>query len=370
MKCTSLILYTVIILISCSNSTNSAEKTLTEELQALVDNAITEYGGATLAVLMPDGQMHNIISGYSHEDKLVNHDMVFSAGSITKMFTAVSILKLVEENKLSLDDEIGQYLPEYPNIDNTITIRQLLNHTGGIFDLVEHETIWSDIFSQPDRMWTPDEVLNTYTNSPYFAKGNDWHYSSTGYILLRMLIENVSLQDLGVYHRENIFDPLEMKNTYLYPFEALPNEVAHGGWDLNNDGQYEDLNTLSMNSFYSMAMGGIFCTAEDLALWTNKLLNEKSIITHESLNQMLTLHSPCPGEEELVEAYGLGIFKYNSQLFNGLTVYGHGGNAPGYAAGCFYLPDSEVSVAMMVNTEHGEAMWIVSEVVEKVLDYL
>jgi CubicO group peptidase (beta-lactamase class C family) len=101
--------------------------------------------------------------------------------------------------------------------------------------------------------------------------------------------------------------------------------------------------------------GGVFSTAEDLAKWSQALFREGRVLSEQSLDQMLAFHSPTPGEP-LVAGYGLGVVRFSPELFNGLEVWGHSGNAPGYAAGCLFLPDYGVSIGIMVNTEAGEAM--------------
>jgi CubicO group peptidase (beta-lactamase class C family) len=118
-----------------------------------------------------------------------------------------------------------------------------------------------------------------------------------------------------------------------------------------------------MTAFYSGAGGGVFCTAEELAIWAKALLKDKSVVSINALTQMLDFYSPCPGEE-LVCGYGLGITQFNPSLFNGLNILGHGGDAPGFAAGSFYLPDYGVCIGIMDNTEEGDAMYIINDLID------
>jgi len=367
----SLILLVAINYLSCSKDSPAEPKqlTFTEKLQKALDDGIVSYNGkgVSVAVIMPDGETWSGVSGLSHANIPITSDMVFSAGSITKMFTAATIIQLAEEGVLSLEDSIFQWLPAYPYVDSTITIRQLLNHTNGIFNITENPEMWNNIFADPTRVWTMEEIINNYNLAPYFPKGTGWHYSNTGYLLLRLIIIEATGSEIATEYRNRFFDPLNLNSTFLAPYETPGATIARGWFDLDGNGTYDEL--LFMTSFYSMAGGGVFCTAQDLANWSHVLFHDKVVISQSNLNQMLTFHSPCPGEE-LVDGYGLGVTKFSLELFNGLQVWGHGGNALGYAAGCFYLPDYDVSLAIMDNTEEGETMWVINDLLDIVTTHL
>jgi D-alanyl-D-alanine carboxypeptidase len=284
------------------------------------------------------------------------------------MFTAGVILKYQEEGKLNLDDSVGMWLPPYEHIDGSITLRQLLNHTSGIYDIVENQELWNDIYADPGRTWDLEEVVQNYVKAPYFEKGNNWHYSNTGYILLRMMIKAISGKSVGDVYREYLIDPVGLKSTCCIPDEPLPERVAHGWLDVTGDNVYDDLPAENMKSFYSMAGGGIFCTAEDLALWIRKLLHEKTVISAASMQEMKEYVFPTPGED-LVERYGLGLLVFNKELTQGMQVTGHGGNPLGYAAGAFYLEEHGVCIGLMDNTEHGVSMPVIEEIMEIIKDH-
>jgi D-alanyl-D-alanine carboxypeptidase len=316
---------------------------------------------------MPDGETWVGASGISNGTTPITSDMLFSAGSITKMFTAATIIQLAEEGVITLEDSLYEWLPSYPHIDSTITIRQLLNHTNGIYNITEHPTIWQTIFADPTKVWNLEEIVATYTLAPYFPKGTDWHYSNTGYLLLRMIIRGATGSEISTEYRTRFFEPFDLDGAFLAPEETLPANTARGWFDLNGDGDYDELPF--MTSFYSMAGGGVFCSAEDLANWSRALLHNRIVLTQSSLDEMLTFHSPCPGEP-LVTGYGLGALNFSPELFNNLEVWGHGGNALGYAAGCLYLPAYGVSIGIMDNTEEGEAMWTINDLISIITEHL
>lgn len=367
-----LILSVAVLSTNCSDDPPIASKpTLAEDLQKALDEGIVKYGGKgiSVAVIMPDGYEWKGVSGVSHGSTKITADMVFGAGSITKNFTAATIMLLAEEGKLSIDDSLHKWLPIIPHIDSSITIRQLLSHTNGIFNITEHPTIWSEIFSNPGKIWEIEEMVRAFTLEPYFPKGTNWHYSNTGYMLLRMIIREASVSQISFEYRNRFFSPLGLTKSYLAVEESPSGEVAHGWIDYNGDGVYDDLNLISMNAFYSGIGGGVFSTAEELALWIKALLKDRVVVSHNSLSQMLDFYSPCP-DEPLAAGYGLGVVRFEPSIFNGVNVIGHSGNAPGYAAGSLYLPDYDVCIGIVDNTEYGDAMLVINDIIEVILNHL
>ena len=344
---------------SCSkDSPVESNPTFSEKLQEALDNGLKSFNGkgVSASVIMPDGETWVGVSGISHGTTAIALDMPFAAGSIAKIFTATTILQLIEEGELTLEDSLYEWLPNYPYIDSTITIGQLLNHTSGLYNFVDNDAFWQAIFSEPSRIWTPEEMILAFNRESVFPKGTDWHYSQTGYNLLRMIITNITGSDIATVNGERFWSPLGLSNTFTSLGAALPTNTAHGWWDLDSDGNYDDFFSWQRTAFASGVGGEVFSTAEDLAKWSRALFHDKSVISQQSLTQMLTFHSPCTGEEFFCAGYGLGVSKFNPQLFNGLEAYGHSGNAPGYAAASVYLPDFDVCIGLTDNTEEGESV--------------
>jgi D-alanyl-D-alanine carboxypeptidase len=352
------------IVLSCSKDRSTQPKpTLGEELQASLDNAIATYGGkgVSLAVILPDGQTWVGTSGISTGSTPISPDMLFSIGSATKTFTSAVILQLADEGVLTLEDSLFEWLPSFHNIDSTITIRQLLNHTNGIFNLTEHPDIWNAIFADLYRQWTIEEVINGYILAAYFPKGTDWHYSNSGYLLLRMIIEEATGGSISSQYRERLFTATGLIGLFTAAEESPTGPVANGWFDIDNDGDYDDFSNVPQTAFYSAIGGGVFATAEDFALWVKAMWHDQLVLSPDYYNQMMDFHSPTPGEP-LVAGYGLGAVWFNPDLFNGLTIYGHAGNPIGYAAGGLYLADYGVCLAILDNTEEGETMPVINEI--------
>jgi D-alanyl-D-alanine carboxypeptidase len=150
--------------------------------------------------------------------------------------------------------------------------------------------------------------------------------------------------------------------------EALLDKIAHGWYDMNKDGVYDDLFLTWSRKAFSSAIGGeVWSNAEDLAKWAKALFHDKTVLKQESIDQMLTFHSPCTGEEFFTSGYGLGVVRINPEIVNGLVAYGHGGNAPGYGAATLYFPEYHFSMGLMDNTEEGES---IGETIKNLLDVL
>jgi D-alanyl-D-alanine carboxypeptidase len=372
----SFLLYLVAMnFMTCSKDSPVESKndpTLAERLQKALDDGLESYNGIGIsaAVIMPDGETWVGVSGVSHGTTAITPDMPFAAGSIAKIFTGSTILQLVQESKISLEDSLYKWLPAYPYIDSTITVRQLLNHTGGIYDFVDNPDYWIAIFAEPSKVWTPEEMILAFNRESVFPKGTDWNYSTTGYALLRMIITKIAGQEISIVNRDRFFIPLALDNTFTSMGEALPANTAHGWWDLDGDGTYDDFFSWPRTAFTSGIAGEVFTTAEDLAKWARALFHDRSVLTQQSLDQMLTFHSPCTGEESMGAGYGLGVVKFNPQLFNGLEALGHSGNAPGYAAASIYLPDYDVCIGFTDNTEEGDAMLTIADLMDIITTHL
>ena len=347
---------------SCSDespSESEQEPTLAEKFQKALDDGLTSFNGkgVSAAVILPDGERWVGVSGISHGTTQITQEMHFAAGSIAKNFTAAIILQLAEEGEITLEDSLYQWRPTYPYIDSTITIRQLLNHTSGLYDFVDNSDFWDTLFEEPSKVWTPEEMILAFNREPIFPKGTDWNYSTTGYALLRMIIMNITESDISTVYKDRLWDPLGLTHTFtLMGNTPLPDNITHGWWDMDGDGIYDDFYSWPRNAFSSCAVGEVWSTAEDLAEWVKALFIDKTVLTLSSIDQMLNLHSPCTGEEYLCAGYGLGVVEFNPQFFNGLKVIGHSGNAPGYAAASLYLPDYNVCIGLVDNTEEGESV--------------
>ena len=341
----------LVMCIICIFVCSCAQETSVEDrMQRVLDKNIAKYevNGVSASVIFPDGRVWNGVSGISHDAVPIETNMVFAIGSVTKNFVAALTLSLVEEGLLSLDDPLSKWLPDYPHIDEKITIRQLLNHTSGIFMFWDNQKIWDDLKMDRNKYWTPEEVLETI-DEPYFDAGEGWRYSNTNYLLLAMIINQATGSNLSTELNDRFYRPLGLSGFYLSQEEALPADLAHVYSDNFEPGEpIRDVTFLPRTSHESITYGssGIFTTAENLALWSHALFNGR-VLEQQSMDEMLTFIKFRPVSN--MRAYGLGVEEFTRDMSYGQRAIGHGGGNIGTTTYMVYLPEQHVSVVVMIN---------------------
>ena len=349
----------------CLLSTSSAcwaKFAIENRMQKVLDKGISKYNvrGASAAVIFPDEKIWTGVSGVSHDTVTIKPDMLFAIGSITKNVVATLTLKLVEENILSLEDPLSKWLPSYTHVDSMITIRQLLNHTSGLYMFWDNQQIWDDLKKDRTKSWSPEDVLS-YIKEPYFAAGNGWRYSNTNYLLLAMIIERATDSNLSTEFRKRFWHPLGIDDAYLSQQEKIPDNQAHVYGDNFNFGESEiDLTFLPRASHESITFGsaGLFTTAEDLARWCHALFEGK-ILQPQSMDEMLQFVKFKPVAN--MRAYGLGVQVYTKSFAHGKEAIGHGGGNIGTTTYMVYLPDYHVSLVVMINAFPNKASDVITK---------
>ena len=291
----------------------------------------------------------------------VDADTVFRIASMTKSFTAMSILRLRDEGKLSLDDPAERYVPEmagmkYPASDAPrITIRHLLSHAEGF----PEDNPWGDrhLADTEEQLSRMLRAGIPFSNAPGIA----YEYSNYGFAILGRIVSNVSKMTYGDYVAANILRPLGMTSTTLEPSEVAANRLAHGyRWE---DEQWKDEPLLANGSFGSM--GGMLTSVRDLSRYVGVFLSawpsrdgpETAPIRRSSLREMQHLWSPAPasvtrdratGAVQLnVGGYGYGLRISQNCSFR--TIVSHGGGLPGFGSVMTWLPDYGIGIVSFGN---------------------
>ena len=277
--------------------------------------------------------------------------MLFNIASIGKNFLAVLIVQLAEEGKLSLDDLIAKWGLSTPDIDQNITIRQLLNHTSGVYDWVAHPRSPFYIpYHSIDykRAWTQAEILAELGGKPYFSPGEGWHYSTTNYNLLKIIAEKVTGTPVSHEIQTRFLQPLGLSHVIIVDQDGqVPPqlEVAHAWFDVNGDGEAEDISGDSQVWISSMSPHMMYASALDLARWSQALY-EGRVVSKTSLAQILDFHHPTPGEPP-VTGYGLGTEEIAVKHI--LQGYGHLGFHYGNMSAMLYIPRLRTSLVVLTN---------------------
>lgn len=261
---------------------------------------------------------------------------VFRIGSITKQFTACAILKLAEENKLSLADNIHKYLPKYPTQRKDITIEHLLTHTSGIKSYTGLPE-WTKEIRKKD--FEPLDLINEFKRKKLdFKPGEKFKYNNSGYFILGYIIEKASGISYEAYIEDNFFKLLGMENSYYGSASDIISNRA-SGYQENNE-QLQNASYLSMTQPYSA--GSLLSTVEDLSIW-NRAVFDLKVINEESMKKA---HTPFLLNNGEPTRYGYGWFI--GERFEKPTIE-HGGGINGFTTSGIYFPDEEIFIAAFSN---------------------
>ncbi len=317
---------------------------IAQELDAFL-NKLTEadvFSGSVL--LAKDGRvLYKKAFGIANKDFNVPNrvDTKFNLGSMNKMFTSVAIAQLVERGKLSFDDPLAKFLPEFPSKEaaEKIKIKHLLTHTSGL------GSYFNDKFFESSRanFRTVDDMMKLAKDEKLqFEPGSRWSYSNTGMLVLGAVIEKVTGQSYFDYIRENIYKPAGMTNSDCYELDRINANLAVGYDKEFTDNGYQFRNNIFLHVMRGGPAGGGYSTVEDLlkfdiALRSNKLVGADSV-------KLLTSAKPEVNSPEY--GYGFGVDTENQ-------VVGHSGGFPGISSILEMYLASGYTVAIMSNYGSG-----------------
>ncbi|OAB47415.1 serine hydrolase domain-containing protein [Paenibacillus antarcticus] len=325
---------------------------ITEKMNAYLEPLAQDhkFSGAILASLHGEVVYSNAFGKANIELSVDNTTKTkFRIASITKTFTAVCILQLVELGQLHLEDPLSKYYPDYTNGDH-ITIHHLLTHTSGIANYTDdpHMLEWA---VHPS---TPEEIMERFSQKELdFSPGEQYKYSNSGYILLGSILEQITGQSYDQYLQEHIFEPLGMKDSRLDRPDYIL-DLRAAGYHLSEEGTL--LNAPFFNSTNAYSAGAIISTVEDLHIWDQALYTNQ-LLGKSSIDQMFT---PFKGEQDYLYGYGWVIQE---------TPYGklvtHTGGIPGFTSILLRFIDCGLCVHVLSNIAQD-----VSEIGKKISDII
>lgn len=279
--------------------------------------------------------------------KSIKSEYRFRIGSVTKTFTATTVLQLVGENRIQLDDPIEKWLPgliQGNGYDgNQITIRQLLNHTSGIAEYLKSKD--ADIMNAK-KTYTAEEIVKIGLSlPPDFSPGKGWLYSNTGYVILGMLIEKITGNSYAEEIEKRIIEPLDLSNTFLPGNSPVIPGKNHARGYMKIDETSELKDMTYYNPSLANSAGDMISNADDLNKFFSFLLGGK-LLKERELKEMLTT-VPIEGKG-VGDGYGLGI--YETKLPNGVSVWGHGGAIPGFTTFVGGVMGGKHTLAVNINS--------------------
>ena len=314
---------------------------LVASLDSIARAAVKDGRAAGISVGVVKGRDTLLLKGYGYAD--LEFDVptpdraIYEIGSVTKQFTASSILLLVQQGKLSLDDKLTKYFPSYPMQGHTITIRRLMDHTSGIKGYTEMASFGP--FSM--RKLARDSLVAMFSKAPFdFAPGDALVYNNSAYFLLGLIIEKVSGKSYADFVKENLFDRLGMSDSRYCSENAIVKRRAHG-YDATPGGGL--VLAAYLDQTWPYAAGSLCSTTGDLIRWT-QALHTGQVLAPAGYAELTT-----PGT--LNDGYQVRYAK-------GLTVtpvaghraIHHGGGINGFLSDLAWFPDDSTVIVALINT--------------------
>ncbi len=325
-----------LIITSCGKDQEvSIEQKIDRQLKAL---SLMGKPGVEVLVKMDSSLLYHKAFGKANlktnEDLKINS--VFDIASISKEFTAISILQLVEQGKLSLQDSLRKFLPNFPTEENVITIENLLSHSTGI---KRHTNLsWAENEANKQFSNSYDVIQFFQKDSLDFKPGEQYSYRNMNYIILGYIIEQVSGRSYEEYIQTNIIDPLDMSETF-FPKDGQSIASKPNGYEVK-DSVFVSARPHSYTQ--SRGPGSIHSTANDLAKWYDGLINHK-IISQASLQQAWSSFKLTnKGESN----YGYGFF--NDEKFGQTSIF-HNGFIFGFSTSDLYFPKDDLLILVFSN---------------------
>ncbi|MGW4160123.1 serine hydrolase domain-containing protein [Streptomyces sp. NPDC004788] len=318
---------------------------LSPAVDAQLDDAIRQVmqeanvPGVMVALSAPGKGQY--IRSFGVADKVTEQQMTpnlyMRIGSETKTFTVTALLELVDQGKLGLDDPIGKYVSDVPNGDR-ITLRELAGMRSGLFNYSADPDFYKAFTSNPDRPFTPHELLDYSFRHPVnFQPNAQFEYCNTNLILLGLVVEKVGGMPLHDFITRNVSRPAGLRHTIFPTDAAFPEPHAHGYTNQTASGQIED--STDWNPSWGWAAGAMISDLQDLRTWA-KVVATGTLLTADTQAQRLrTGPSGIPGT-----GYGLGIFDVQGWI-------GHNGSLPGYESLTIYLPEHQATLVVLLNTD-------------------
>jgi CubicO group peptidase (beta-lactamase class C family) len=335
----------VLMLSSLVVGQTTAPSDLASRLDAIVTKEYPNAGEPGMsAIVVADGNPV-LRKGYglanTETGAKVTPDMIFRIGSVTKQFTAVAVLQLVQQGKVKLDDPITKYVSDFETRGKTITIEHLLTHTSGI----PSYTAIPNFEEIRVRKMSPRQIVALVDAQPLeFEPGSQFKYSNTGYVLLGMVIEKASGMSYADYMLEHVFKPAGMKDT-RYGRNDFPTDRHARGYEASQSG-FKDAPPLDMSQPFSA--GAIESTVDDLWSWTRSL-SEGRVVDPRLLERAWTPYTLPGGKSD----YGYGWFVTPDRDAPHERWISHGGGINGFKSSALWLPERKVFVAVLSNALGG-----------------
>ena len=337
MKKTALFLFTFVFFIACNTSQSQVQQRISKAniiaVQFLADQQIP---GMAISVSHKGALIWSKGFGYADvktKKKATPNTTQFRVASISKTLTALAMVKLVDDQKLNFNNSLYDYVPDFPKKKYDFTVKQVAGHIAGI----RH---YNGIEFLLNKKMSIVEGLDIFKNdSLLFKPGSLFKYSTYGWNLLSVVVQNASGEDYNDYMKKAVFSPLKMKHTSLgFSDKEMPNRTS---FYAKQNGKV--VVAPKVSNEFKAAGGGFVSTTEDLILFGNEIINPKTV-SKELIAEMLTSQQTATGKKT---GYGIGIGV--GKLKNNTIRYAHSGGGMGATAFLLIYPEKEIVISILTN---------------------
>ncbi|MGD9489017.1 MAG: serine hydrolase [Calditrichaceae bacterium] len=349
-------LFTTLALILILSESVFSQNSVSSQIDSLAGQWLKpDAPGGVIAVILDGKVAHKKAYGMMNlENKLPDQiNTVFNIGSLSKQFTAASLVLLEEQGKISLEDDIRKYIPEFPDYGASITIRHLLNHTSGITDYD-----WLTVLtgSAAEGTLTENSIFDLITRQRQlnFTPGDEYYYSNSGYFLAGLIVKRVSGMTLPQFVSKNIFKPLGMNHSFIFDNPDLNQKNLATGYIAKNKHEYTEEHSFAGNI---VGDGGVCTTIDDMILWDSNFSANK--IGGSDFTKKMYRQGLLNNGETIDYALGLLIKKYR-----GLDIAEHGGFTGGFKAHYLRFPGQNLSVIILSNLGNINANKLTRQIAE------
>jgi len=339
------------LLLSCTSASplQPLRPSVAASLQGILDDSARAHHviGAQAAVRIPGSQAWSGVWGRNGSADPMRADLLIGTGSISKMYTAVAALVLVDRGALHLEDTIGRWFPGTTNVNPAITVRQLLLHTSGLPEYAANPAFQARLVSDTGRAWQPDELV-AYIGAPEFAPGAGWNATNTNRLLLRLIVEQESHRTFADFMRREV---LGGDRATWVPDGGAPPAAIASQWRLFPTG-LAPIDAVWYSTGVQTGLGEIEASASDVAHFGERVF--AGGLLSDSIRAEMLQTVPSAHEVPYETGGGLGIREYR---FQGRTAYGHSGATAHDRAMLLFDPATGIVVAVSINqgAGHGEA---------------
>jgi D-alanyl-D-alanine carboxypeptidase len=318
----------------------------TAALQQTLDRMVEHGAPGALLYTYDHGQVTELQSGLADiaTGEPMGPEDSYRIGSLTKTYVSAAVLDLVAKHRIRLKDPVRRYLPGFLNGGPRVTVRQLLNHTSGLYEFNDDPRVLAPYLAGDlGHVWTPQQLVRmALTHDSVSAPGAAYHYSNTNYLLAGLLVQAVTGHRLENVLRHRVFSRAHLEETTFTTSTTLPAPAAHGYYVFSG----VDPTDITGLYPYAWASGAAVSNAPDVARFYRSLLSGE-VLPRRQLNAMRTTVD-ASAEDGQGTSYGLGLERFTTSCG---AAWGHGGNFPGYVTYVYSSPDGGRQTVLLVNED-------------------